>query len=105
MIILLKVLISLIFIAAAWQKFSGKAAERWLGWGYSKQIMLATGVAEIVGVLLLLWPRFELLGASLLGAVMLGAIGTLIRHKETGLQLALPTVTLLLILLFTYLLL
>ncbi len=80
-------LISLIFVGAAVQKFTGKVAPDWLQkftgkvapnwdrWGYSRQFMYATGIAELVALALFWWPGLELVGAAGLGLVLLGALG------------------------------
>ena len=78
----LKLLISLIFISAALQKFTGRVAPNWERWGYSRQFMYATGIAELVALVLFWWPGLELVGAAGLALVLLGALATLIRHRE-----------------------
>ena len=72
---ILKLLISLIFVGAAVQKFTGKVAPNWDRWGYSRQFMYATGIAELVALALFWWPGLELVGAAGLGLVLLGALG------------------------------
>ena len=72
---ILKLLISVVFIGAAVQKFTGKVAPNWERWGYSRQFMYATAIAELVGVAFLWWPGLELIGAAGLGLVLLGALG------------------------------
>ena len=67
-------LISLIFVGAAVQKFTGKVAPNWERWGYSRQFMYATGIAELVALALFWWPGLELVGAAALGLVLLGAL-------------------------------
>ena len=61
---ILKLLISLIFAGAAVQKFTGKVAPNWDRWGYSRQFMYATGIAEVVALALFWWPGLELVGAA-----------------------------------------
>ena len=90
-------LISLIFVGAAVQKFTGKVAPNWDRWGYSRQFMYATGIAEVVALALFWWPGLELVGAAGLGLVLLGALATLIRHREGPSHIALPALTLLLV--------
>ena len=63
-------------------KLTGKVAPDWDRWGYSRQLMYATGIAELVALALFWWPGLELLGAAGLGLVLLGALATLIRHRE-----------------------
>lgn len=93
----LKLLITLIFVAAAAQKFAGKVAPHWDRWGYSRQFMYATGIAELTAVAVLWWPGLEGVGAAALAAVLLGALATLIRHRESASHLAMPALTLLLV--------
>jgi DoxX-like family len=100
--VILKLLISLIFVGAAVQKFTGKVAPNWDRWGYSRQFMHATAVAEMVAVALLWWPGLELVGAAGLGLVLLGALGTLIKHRESRTHAALPALALLLVLAQSY---
>jgi hypothetical protein len=94
---ILKLLISLIFVAAALQKFTGKVAPNWDRWGYSRRFMYATGIAELVALVLFWSPGLELVGAAGFGLVLLGALATLIRHREGGSHIALTALTLLLV--------
>jgi hypothetical protein len=99
---ILKLLISLIFVGAAVQKFTGKVAPNWNRWGYSRQFMYATGIAEGV-VLALFWlPGLELVGSAGLGLVLLGALATLIRQREGLSHIAFPSLTLVLVLVQAY---
>ena len=99
---ILKLLISLIFVGAAVQKFTGKVAPNWERWGYSRQFMYATGIAELVALALFWWPGLELVGAAALGLVLLGALATLIRHREGLPILPSPALTLLLVMVQLY---
>jgi hypothetical protein len=94
---ILKLVISLIFVGAAVQKFTGKVAPNWDRWGYSRQFMHATGIAEVAALILFWIPGLEALGAAALGLVLLGALATLIRYRESASHLAMTTVTLLLV--------
>ena len=94
---ILKLLISVIFIGAALQKFLGNVAPSWDRWGFSRQQMYAAGVAEVVALIVLWWPGLERFGAVALAVVLVGALVTLIRHGEGPSHLALPLVTLLLV--------
>jgi DoxX-like family len=94
---ILKLLISLIFVGAAVQKFTGKVAPDWERWGYSRRFMYATGIAELVALALFWSPGLELVGATCFGLVLLGAVATLIRHREGASHLAMTTLTLLLV--------
>jgi len=93
----LKLVISLIFVGAAFQKFSGKVAPNWERWGYSRQFMYATGIAELVALALFWWPGLELVGSAGLGLVLLGALTTLIRYREGRSHIAMTAVSLLLV--------
>ena len=99
---ILKLSISAIFVGAALQKFSGNVAPNWDRWGYSRRFMHATGVAELVALALFWWPGFELVGAAILGLVLLGALATLIRHREGTSHLALTVLALLLLMVQSY---
>jgi uncharacterized membrane protein YphA (DoxX/SURF4 family) len=102
MILILKILISVIFVGAAVQKFTGKVAPNWKRWGYPAQMMYATGIAELVALALFWWPRLEMIGALGLGLVLLGALATLARHREGLSHIAFTTLTLLLVLVELY---
>ena len=48
---ILKLLISVIFIGAAAQKFSGKVAPNWERWGFSRPVHVCDGrLREVIGV-------------------------------------------------------
>jgi hypothetical protein len=100
--VILKLLISVVFVGAAVQKFTGKVAPNWERWGYSRQFMYATGIAELVAVALFWWPGFELVGAAGFVLVLLGALGTQIRHREGPSHVALAALTLLLVMVQLY---
>jgi len=99
---ILKLLISLIFVSAAAQKFTGKVAPNWDRWGYSRQFMYTAGIAELAALALFWWPRLELVGAAGLALVLLGALATLLRHREGRSHIAFTALTLLLILIESY---
>src|SRR5687767_1874445 len=94
---ILKLLISLIFLGAAVQKLTGKVAPNWKRWGYSRQFMYATGIAELVALALFWWPALEVVGTAALGLVLLGALATLLKHREGSSHIAFAAVTLLLV--------
>jgi hypothetical protein len=100
--VILKLLISVVFVGAAVQKFNGTVAPNWDRWGYSRQFMHATGIAELVALALFWWPGLELDGAAGLAVVLLGALATLIRHGEGASHIALSAVTLLLVMVQLY---
>jgi hypothetical protein len=95
-------LISLIFISAALQKFTGKVAPNWERWGFSREFMYATGIAELLALTFLWLPRLELLGAAGLGLVLLGALATLIKYHEGRSHVVLTSFTLILVLMQSY---
>ena len=94
---ILKLFISLIFLGATVQKFTGTVAPNWDRWGYSRRFMYATGIAEVLALALFWWPGFELVGAAGLAVVMLGALATLVRRREAAPHIALTALTLLLV--------
>jgi hypothetical protein len=100
---ILKALITLIFVGVAILKLTGKVAPNWERWGYSRQFMYSTGIAELVAVALFWWPGLELAGAAALALVLLGALGTLIKHREGAAHIAMPAMTLLLVMAQSYL--
>lgn len=103
LVLVLKVVVTVIFAAAALQKFTGKVAPAWARWGYPRQVMYATGVAEIAGLALLWWPGLQLIGAAVLALVLLGALTTLVRHRESASHIALPALTLVAVLVILFL--
>jgi DoxX-like family len=100
---ILKLWISAVFVGAALQKLTGKVAPNWDRWGYSRQVMYATGIAELVALALFWWPGLEIVGAAGLALVLLGALATLIRYREGTAHIALPVLTLLLVIVQSYL--
>jgi hypothetical protein len=64
--------------------------------------MYATGIAEVVALALFWWPGLELVGAAGLGLVLLGALATLIKHREGPSHIAMSAVTLLLVMVQLY---
>jgi hypothetical protein len=100
---ILKLLITLIFVGTSVLKLTGKVAPDWNRWGYPRQFMYATGFAELGGVALLWWPRFEIIGAAGLALVLLGALATLGKNREGLSHIAFTALTLLLVLAQSYL--
>jgi DoxX-like family len=94
---ILRILITLIFVATGALKLTGRVAPDWKRWGYPRQFMYATGIAELVALGLLWWPGLEPLGAAGLGLVLLGALATLIKHHEGRSHVAFTALTLLLV--------
>ena len=100
---ILKLLISLIFVGTAVLKLTGKVAPDWERWGYPRQFMYATGIAELVGLALFWWPALALVGATGLGLVLVGALATLVKHRDGLPHIAFTALTLLLVLVQSYL--
>jgi cell division protease FtsH len=75
-----------------------KVASNWERWGYPRQFMYASGIAELIALVLFWWPGMELVGAAILGLILLGALVTLIQHHEPPAHFILPGLTLLLVL-------
>jgi uncharacterized membrane protein YphA (DoxX/SURF4 family) len=83
-------LVSLFFLNMAYHKLVDREAmaAAFELWGYSTPFMLFIGVVELIGAVLLLWPRSATWGAALLGLEMVGALYTCL---ATGLgMVALP---------------
>ena len=99
---ILKLLITLIFVGTSVLKLTGKVAPDWNRWGYPRQFMYATGIAELCALALFWSPRLEILGAAGLGFILLGALTTLGRFREGLSHIAFTAVTLLLVLVEAY---
>jgi hypothetical protein len=59
--------------------------------------MHATGIAELAALALFWWPGLELVAAAALGLVLLGALVTLIRHRDGLSHVDFTALTLLLV--------
>lgn len=103
LVLILKALVAVVFIGAVIQKLTGKAARSWERWGFSRRAMHATAGVELVGLVLFLWPGLEAIGAAALALVLLGALATLARHREGAAHMALPALTLILVMVQLYL--
>ena len=99
---MLKALITLIFVGTAVLKLSGKAAPDWERWGYPRQFMYATAIAELVALALFWWPGLELVAAAALGLVLLGALATLVRHRDGLSHVGFTALTLVLVIVQSY---
>jgi putative oxidoreductase len=60
--------------AHQWERF-------FVGWGYPAWMSFVVGVAEVAGAVALFIPRIALAGVLILGAVMIGALVTLLLHR------------------------
>ena len=99
---ILKIIVSLIFVSAAAQKFTDKVAPNWDRWGYSRRFMYATGIAELVALALFWAPGLELVAAAAFGLLLVGALATLVRNREGLSHIAFTAVTLLLVMVQAY---
>ena len=79
---ILKLVISLIFVGAAVPKLTRTVAPNWERWGYSRRFMYAAGIAELVALAFFWWPGVDSLEPRVLVLVLLGALTTLITHRE-----------------------
>ena len=72
------------FVTAGYRKLLADSGwtEAFTHWGYPSWFRQLVGVCEIVGSLLILYPRVAAYGATLIFAVMVGAVGTHIRVGE-----------------------
>jgi len=100
---ILKLLISLIFVGTATMKLTAKVAPDWERWGYPRQFMYATGIAELFALTLFWWPGLEMIGAAGLAFVLLGALATLFKNREGLSHIAFTALTLVLVLVRSYL--
>ena len=82
-------LLGVYMLLAGAQKFLARAAfeQVFEDFGLPVWSVPLVGVAEIVGAVLVLIPRTALYGAGLIGAVMLGAVGS---HLLSGVGTAVP---------------
>ena len=78
-----------------------EAAEQFAQLGYADWFRVLIGVLEIAGGLCLLIPRTAFYAAGVLGVVMIGAVGTLLR-LGAGEQAIVPFVVLVLLALVAY---
>ena len=99
---ILRILITLIFLGTATLKLTGKVAPDWERWGYPRPFMHATGIAELVALAFLWWPGLERLGTAGLVLVLLGALATLIKEREGRSHVAFTALTLLLVIAQSY---
>ena len=99
---ILKLLISLIFVGTSLLKLTGKVAPDWKRWGYPRQFMYATGIAELIALALFWSPGLQIVGAAGLALVLLGALATLARNHEGLSHSAFTAATLVLVLVQSY---
>jgi len=80
----LHILLALFFAIQGIVKLTGSPSwiSRFQAWGYPANFHLVVGLAEVLGAVLLVTPRFTRFGALLLLAIMLGAAATHLVHRE-----------------------
>jgi uncharacterized membrane protein YphA (DoxX/SURF4 family) len=71
-------------LLAGASKFTGMEfwTDSFVSWGYPAQFAFVIGAAEMVGALLLLVPRLAAYSALFLGAIMTGALVTVVVHQS-----------------------
>ncbi len=74
----LRALLTLIFVGAGGAKLAGvpMMVESFEAIGFGQGFRYVTGLIEVVGAAMLWWPNRQVIGASLLGATMVGAVLT-----------------------------
>jgi len=82
----LQVIMGLEFIIAGQAKFTSVGSEVWARefkeWGYPDNFYLIIGGLELVGAILIFFPKFASKAALGLGIIMLGATVTHAVHQE-----------------------
>jgi|SRR5262245_38843301 len=80
-----QILAAAAFVAIGLAKFGDPSwAHKFTRWGYPDGFYMVIGALEALGGLLLLVPRLTSYGATLLGAIMIGAAATHALHDETA---------------------
>jgi putative oxidoreductase len=82
----LSLILALAFLGAAFAKFTAQPSMVTLfqSFNYPLWFMYVTGVLELAGAVFVLIPRFAVVGAGLLSAIMVGAIVSHLTHGQTG---------------------
>jgi uncharacterized membrane protein YphA (DoxX/SURF4 family) len=80
------ILLAVAFVGVGMSKLAGASAMRWAErfdlWGYPANVQYAVGVLEVLGGLGVLIPRWRRAASVILGAVMIGALGTHLVNGE-----------------------
>jgi uncharacterized membrane protein YphA (DoxX/SURF4 family) len=87
---ILMVTLAVVFLVAGAINISGRATVKadFARWGFPAGFHLVCGGLELVGAALLLLPLTRFWGLALLGAIMAGAIFSLVRSREPVSHLA-----------------
>ena len=90
-------LLALAFCGAGLSKLTGQAmmVHEFSLFGFPLWFMYLTGIIEIVGAALVLFPRFAYIGAAALVCVMAGAVFSHLTHGQAG-MIGVPLVLLIL---------
>jgi putative oxidoreductase len=94
---ILSVLLAVAFLGAGGSKLASHPMmiATFNGFGYPLWFMYVTGVIELTGAVLVLFPRLAYFGAALLTCVMVGAIVSHLTHGQAA-KVPLPLILLVL---------
>jgi putative oxidoreductase len=75
---LITLFLAYVFLRQGVSKFSDTSgwAQAFRAWHYPGWFRIGIGAVEVAAATLLFWPRFAWIGAAMIVAVMLGAMGT-----------------------------
>ena len=87
---ILAIIVAVLFLVAGVINLAGRGAVRgdFARWGYPAWFRLLCGALELLSAALLLGRQTRVLGLALAGAIMIGALFTLLRHREPFKHLA-----------------
>jgi uncharacterized membrane protein YphA (DoxX/SURF4 family) len=71
-----------LFAGSAIPKLTDGALADFTRWGYPDWFMAAVGLVELAGAAAVLVPRLARTAAAALGAILVGALGTVVVHAE-----------------------
>jgi uncharacterized membrane protein YphA (DoxX/SURF4 family) len=102
-------LLAISFVAGGLAKFVPGAtfagepySEKFAEWGYPPWFRFVVGAGEVVGAVLLVVPRRRLLGAALLGVILVGAVLTHIVNGDPLSQAVMAPICLALVAIVAY---
>lgn len=87
---ILGTILAVLFTAAGVVNLAGPGAVKrdFARWGYPAWFQLLCGALELLSAVLLFGQKTRVLGLTLAGAIMIGAIFTLVRNREPFRHLA-----------------
>jgi hypothetical protein len=100
-ILYIKISLALLFTLSVIGKFTGKTKSTFEKAGYGKDIMYATGIAELV-LSILLFTRLEWLATIGLLAIIGGALFTLLKQKAQPAKFSLAIIAAILLVILLY---